>query len=234
LTKNTHMGARIRRQIGESKTEKRIKEFVVGQLMQMRQFVNDGALFHEGSREQLMYQLGQAMTVQAGIIEWLDKQFGRPGFTPSDQIAAIVQVNVAAARAAREEREAEAKRKAEEEAAKAAKTPCECCGAPGNTGSMPYGIYCDACGKDVTHPTGDGSCFVRDGREHKGRRAGYCEACGWYPPIDSDGVKTPGHVCQELPASAYRSIDDPALGAPANIAPAAPADAAPAQPIGDA
>jgi len=114
------MGARIRRQIGESKTEKRIKEFVVGQLMQMRQFVNDGALFHEGSREQLMYQLSQTMTVQAGIIEWLDKQFGRPGFTPSDQIAAIVQVNVASARAAREEREAEAKRKAEEEAAKPA------------------------------------------------------------------------------------------------------------------
>ena len=120
MTKNTLMGARVRRQIGESKTEKRIKEFVVGQLMQMRQFVNDGALFHEGSREQLMYQLGQTMTVQAGIIEWLDKQFGRPGFTPSDQIAAIVQVNVAAARAAREEREAEAKRKAEEEAAKPA------------------------------------------------------------------------------------------------------------------
>ena len=114
------MGARVRRQIGESKSEKRIKEFVVGQLMQMRQFVSDGALFHEGSREQLMYQLGQTMTVQAGIIEWLDKNFGRPGFTPSDQIASIVQVNVAAARAAREEREAEAKRKAEEEAAKPA------------------------------------------------------------------------------------------------------------------
>jgi len=117
------MGARVRRQIAESKSEKRIKEFVVGQLMQMRQFVSDGALFHEGSREQLMYQLGETMTVQAGIIEWLDKQFGRPGFTPSDQIASIVQVNVAAARAARaarEEREAEAKRKAEEEAAKPA------------------------------------------------------------------------------------------------------------------
>lgn len=47
---------------------------------------------------------------------------------------------------------------------------CECCGEPGETGSMPYGIYCRPCGDDVAHPTGDGSCYVEDGREHKARR----------------------------------------------------------------
>lgn len=46
---------------------------------------------------------------------------------------------------------------------------CECCGAPG-VSFYPYGIYCVACGDDVTHPTGYGWCFVENDREHRSRK----------------------------------------------------------------
>jgi len=112
------MGARIRRRIAESKSEQRIKGFVLSKLTEVHQAVKDAGLYYSGATEQLLLQQGQAMTVQAGMLEWLDKHLGKPGFVPSDQIKAICEENIARMKAEREAREAEAKKRAEEEAVK--------------------------------------------------------------------------------------------------------------------
>lgn len=100
------MGARIRRQIAESRSEKRIKEFVIGKLAEVHQALKDAGLYYQGANEQLMLQQGQAMTVQAGMIEWMDQHLGKPGFVPSDQIKAICEANIARAKAEREAKKA--------------------------------------------------------------------------------------------------------------------------------
>lgn len=100
----------------DSPIVKTVKRLLDAQQALFKQQVADSQLYVSGATEQLMYQQGAAMTVQAGILEWLDKNFGKPGFTPSDQIAAIVEQNIAKGKAERAAAEA---RKAELDAAEA-------------------------------------------------------------------------------------------------------------------
>lgn len=64
--------------------------------------------YSTGALEQLMFQQGQMMTVQAGIIEYLQElsQGFRPAVGAEERIHSIVEQNIAKAKAERAEREA--------------------------------------------------------------------------------------------------------------------------------
>lgn len=193
----------------------------------------DIAGYFTGALEQLMFQQGQEMTTQAGIIQYLDEQLA-PGAAAA--IKSVVAQNISRMKAEREARqkaadEADAK-KATDVAARV--DPCECCGAPGNTGSMPYGIYCDPCGNNIAHPTGYGFCFVADGREHRNARPADWVA----PPEDAADRDTSGepydptnpiNIARHAEARRNRTgcyapgaSDDPDKETPADIAPTDP------------
>lgn len=185
--------------------------------------------YSSGALEQLMFQQGQAMTVQAAIIEYLDdkSKLARDAVFAEERIKSIVTQNIAKAKAEREAREAGQK------PAPVPRDPDE-----HGDGSGLNGHATPRQAGEVAYE-GESEESRADRREQFiAMRTKHCPKCGAHPTYSCSNDDPGANVCPERrdpTASAYRSVDDPALyeARPADIAPESPA-VAPAQSTGDA